>query len=94
MRPDVVAVAAEDVIALIPRGTAAEVSVEFEPIEEEITAPVKKGQTLGRAVVRTAAGEELRSVSAVAESDVARANVLVRAWRSIVGFFARLLGRK
>jgi len=93
-RPDVAAVAAEDVVALVPRGTAAEVSVEFEPVEEEIAAPIKKGQTLGRAVVRTAAGEELRSVSAVAESDVARANMLVRAWRSIVGFFARLLGRK
>lgn len=94
VRPDVAAVTEEDVVALIPRGTAAEVSVKFEPVEEEITAPIKKGQTLGRAVVRTAAGEEIRSVKAVAESDVARANVLVRAWRSIVGFFARLFGRK
>lgn len=94
VRPEVAAVAAEDVVALIPRGTAKEVRVEFEPVEEEIAAPIQKGQTLGRVVARTADGEELRSVSAIAESDVARANALVRAWRSLVSFFARLLGRK
>ncbi len=93
VRPDVAAVAADDIVALVPRGTAEEAKVEFQPIQEEIVAPIKKGQSLGVAVVRTASGEELRRVSAVAESDVARANVLVRAWRSIVGFFARLLGR-
>lgn len=89
---EVTAVAAEDLVLLSPKGFASEIEVHFEPIQQEISAPVEKGQPLGRAVVRMASGEELGSTLAVAEADVPRANAIVRAWRAIVRFFSGLFG--
>jgi D-alanyl-D-alanine carboxypeptidase (penicillin-binding protein 5/6) len=91
-KQDVTAVAAEDLVLLSPRGLASEIEVHFEPVQQEISAPIEKGQPLGRAVVRMASGEELGSTLAVAEADVPRANAIVRAWRAIVRFFSGLFG--
>lgn len=87
---EVTAVAAEDLVLLSPRGMASEIRVDFERIQQEISAPIEKGKPLGRAVVMMPSGEELGSTLAVAEADVPRANVIVRAWRAIVRFFAGL----
>ena len=89
-RQDVTAVAAEDLVLLCPRGFSSETEVHFEPLGQELSAPIKKGQPLGRAVAVMPSGEELGSTLAVAESDVPRANAVVRAWRAVVRFFAEL----
>lgn len=89
---DVAVMAADDVVLLSPRGFASEIGVHFEPIQQDISAPIEKGQPLGRVVVRMASGEELGSTLAVAGADVPRANAIVRAWRAIVRFFSELFG--
>lgn len=59
-------------------------------LEKEVTAPIEKGEVVGKLIIKQA-DKELGSVDLVAAEDVKRAGLLTRLWRMIkefiLGFF-------
>ncbi|MDR3122329.1 MAG: D-alanyl-D-alanine carboxypeptidase [Treponema sp.] len=62
-------------------------------LDYPLIAPIKQGDELGALLLYDEAGE-LRRISLIAEEDTAQANILKRAWDSVVLFFRRLFGVK
>ncbi|MBK6999354.1 MAG: D-alanyl-D-alanine carboxypeptidase [Rhodoferax sp.] len=69
----------------VPRGQQVQTTVEVTP---GLEAPVAKGTVIGK-VVATSTGKPLGEAPLVAQADVERAGLLLRAWQHITRLFGR-----
>ncbi|MGE5654564.1 MAG: D-alanyl-D-alanine carboxypeptidase family protein [Bacillota bacterium] len=83
------AVTASPLVATIPKGELAKVEQKAETVPD-LTAPIAKGQKVGR-VVAMYQGKEIGAVDLVAAKDVGKAGFLKSLWQSIIDFFRGLV---
>jgi len=69
----------------VPRGQQVQTSVELQP---GLEAPVAKGAVIGK-VIATSNGKPVGEAPLVAQADVERAGVLLRAWQHVAKWFGR-----
>lgn len=81
---------AQDLTLSIPYGTQKKLDAKLE-VNPDITAPIKKGQTLGH-INMTLDGKSLKKVPLVALQDVPEAGFFARIWDHIVMFFMSFIG--
>ena len=89
---DVPVRAERNLVAMVPRGAANQVRLEVRPVNPAPAAPVSEGQQLGTVVAVGPNGEDIAAVPVAASNGARRANVFVRAFRAIAGFFRGLFG--
>ncbi len=83
------AVTAHPLVATIPKGELAKVEQKAETVTD-LTAPIAKGQKVGR-VVALYEGKELGAVDLVAAKDIGKAGFFKNLWQSIADFFRGLV---
>lgn len=83
--------AAEDLTVVIRRGVREPLNKEV-VIEEDLTAPINKGDILGKKIVYQEE-EILGEVNLLAVEDVNKAGFFTRLWRSIINFLQGLFNR-
>jgi D-alanyl-D-alanine carboxypeptidase (penicillin-binding protein 5/6) len=69
----------------VPRGQQVQTSVELKP---GLEAPVTKGAVIGK-VVATSNGKQVGEAPLVAQADVERAGLLMRAWQNVAKLFGK-----
>jgi D-alanyl-D-alanine carboxypeptidase (penicillin-binding protein 5/6) len=69
----------------VPRGVQVQTAVE---IKQGLEAPLVKGDVIGK-VVASSNGQPIAEAPLVAQADVERAGLLLRAWQHIVSWFAK-----
>jgi len=69
----------------VPRGTQVQTSVELKP---GVEAPVAKGAVIGK-VLATANGKPVGEAPLVAQADVERSGLLLRAWQHVAKLFGK-----
>jgi D-alanyl-D-alanine carboxypeptidase (penicillin-binding protein 5/6) len=69
----------------VPRGQQVQTSVELKP---GVEAPVAKGAVIGK-VVATSNGKPVAEAPLVAQADVERAGLMLRAWQHVAGLFGK-----
>lgn len=69
----------------VPRGQQVQTSVELKP---GLEAPVTKGSVIGK-VVATSNGKPVGEAPLVAQADVERAGLLLRAWQHMAKLFGK-----
>ena len=69
----------------VPRGQQVQTTVEIKP---GLEAPVTKGSVIGK-VVATSKGKQVGEAPIVAQADVERAGLLLRAWQHIAKLFGK-----
>lgn len=82
---------AEDYTAFVPSGSKEKLEKVL-VAKEDLKAPIKKGEVAGTLEIH-AAGEKITSVEVVAQSDMKRANIVVRAFRWVGSFFGSLFSK-
>lgn len=84
-----VAEAANDLYVLVKRGTKSSLTKKV-IIKEDLKAPVKKGEILGKEVVLQDE-KVLGEVNLIASEDIEKAGLLTRLWRAFVNWIGSLL---
>ncbi|MBA2961901.1 MULTISPECIES: D-alanyl-D-alanine carboxypeptidase family protein [Ramlibacter] len=69
----------------VPRGQQVQTSVELKP---GVEAPVAKGAVIGK-VVATSNGKPVAEAPLVAQADVERSGLMLRAWQHVAGLFGK-----
>ena len=69
----------------VPRGTQVQTAVELKP---GLEAPVAKGAVIGR-VIATAKGQPVGEAPLVAQAEVERSGLLLRAWQHVMKLFGK-----
>lgn len=82
---------AEDYTVFIPHDSKDKIE-QVLVAKEDLKAPIKKGEIAGTLEIRSE-DEIITSVDVVAQEDMKRANILVRAFRWIGGFFSGLFSK-
>jgi D-alanyl-D-alanine carboxypeptidase (penicillin-binding protein 5/6) len=72
-------------VLTVPRGQQVQTSVELKP---GLEAPVAKGAVIGK-VVATSNGKPVGETPLVAQADVERAGLLLRAWQHVAKLFGK-----
>lgn len=74
----------ESFYVMVQKGKEREIDQEIE-INKDLKAPIKKGEKIGELKVYRDQ-MQIGSVNIVAAADIDRANIIVRLWRSLIGF--------
>lgn len=83
------AVTISPLVATIPKGELAKIEHKAETVTD-LTAPIAKGQKVGR-VVALYQGKEIGAVDLVAAKEIGKAGFFKNLWQSIVDFFRGLV---